>query len=196
MNSTDKLRFAKSISRAIKTLEQDAKCFCYSDEPEFLELIESMKTHRPKVWLVDADNMAPEQIRKALKDGYDDMRAGNVHDIDVLRTWDDLEKEIFTPEEIAESDKRVAEIGKKLRARHNKEVDWGKPVGAEFGADDDIGFDYSEDEDDEELIAMAEERQKKAIERGEVLPELTEEERTKAAKSLFGILPNNERTDD
>ena len=30
-------------------------------------------------------------------------------------TWEELEKEIFTPEEIAESDERVAEMSKAIR---------------------------------------------------------------------------------
>lgn len=32
------------------------------------------------------------------------------------RSWDDLEKELFTPEEIAESDKRVAVLDEKTKA--------------------------------------------------------------------------------
>jgi len=32
-------------------------------------------------------------------------------------TWEELEQEIFTPEEIAESDRRVAEITEKIRAK-------------------------------------------------------------------------------
>ncbi len=35
-------------------------------------------------------------------------------------TWDDIEKEIFTPEEIAESDLRVAIIGEIIKARKEK----------------------------------------------------------------------------
>ena len=35
-------------------------------------------------------------------------------------TWDDIGKEIFTPEEIAESDLRVAIIGEIIKARKEK----------------------------------------------------------------------------
>jgi hypothetical protein len=34
--------------------------------------------------------------------------------------WDDVRKEIFTPEEIAESDLRVALIGELIKARQTK----------------------------------------------------------------------------
>ncbi len=36
-------------------------------------------------------------------------------------TWDELEKELFTPEEIAESDLRVALIGKQIKERQELE---------------------------------------------------------------------------
>ena len=36
--------------------------------------------------------------------------------------WDELEKEIFTPEEIAESDLRVALIGERIKARKEKGI--------------------------------------------------------------------------
>ena len=36
--------------------------------------------------------------------------------------WDDFEKEIFTPEEIAESDLRVALIGELIKARQEKGI--------------------------------------------------------------------------
>jgi len=36
------------------------------------------------------------------------------------RSWDDLEKEIYTPQEIAESDLRVALIGELIKARKEK----------------------------------------------------------------------------
>ena len=36
-------------------------------------------------------------------------------------TWDELEKEIFTPEEIMESNLRVAVIGKIINARQKQE---------------------------------------------------------------------------
>ena len=36
-------------------------------------------------------------------------------------SWDDLEKEIFTPEEIMESNLRVAVIGKIINARQKQE---------------------------------------------------------------------------
>ena len=35
-------------------------------------------------------------------------------------TWDDVEKELFTPEEIAESNLRVALIGELIKARQEK----------------------------------------------------------------------------
>lgn len=37
-------------------------------------------------------------------------------------TWDDVEKELFTPEEIAESDLRVALIGELIKARREKGI--------------------------------------------------------------------------
>lgn len=37
-------------------------------------------------------------------------------------TWDDVEKELFTPEEIAESDLRVALIGELIKARQEKGI--------------------------------------------------------------------------
>ncbi|KAB5106953.1 helix-turn-helix transcriptional regulator [Bacteroides thetaiotaomicron] len=37
-------------------------------------------------------------------------------------TWDDVEKEMFTPEEIAESDLRVALIGELIKARQEKGI--------------------------------------------------------------------------
>ena len=36
------------------------------------------------------------------------------------RSWDEVEKELFTPEEIAESDLRVALIGEMIKARQEK----------------------------------------------------------------------------
>ena len=36
--------------------------------------------------------------------------------------WDDFEKEIFTPEELAESDLRVAIIGELIKARQEKGI--------------------------------------------------------------------------
>lgn len=38
------------------------------------------------------------------------------------RTWEELEKEIFTPEEIAASDLRVAIIGELIKARQEKGI--------------------------------------------------------------------------
>ena len=38
------------------------------------------------------------------------------------RSWDEFEKEIFTPEEIAESDLRVALIGELIKARQEKGI--------------------------------------------------------------------------
>ena len=37
-------------------------------------------------------------------------------------TWDELEKELFTPEEIAASDLRVALIGELIKARREKGI--------------------------------------------------------------------------
>ncbi len=37
-------------------------------------------------------------------------------------TWDDVEKELFTPEEIAESNLRVALIGELIKARQEKGI--------------------------------------------------------------------------
>ena len=37
-------------------------------------------------------------------------------------TWDDVEKEMFIPEEIAESDLRVALIGELIKARQEKGI--------------------------------------------------------------------------
>ncbi|WP_051639699.1 helix-turn-helix domain-containing protein [Succinivibrio dextrinosolvens] len=34
--------------------------------------------------------------------------------------WEEVEKELFTPEEIAESDLRVAVIGEQIKARNEK----------------------------------------------------------------------------
>jgi ribosome-binding protein aMBF1 (putative translation factor) len=38
------------------------------------------------------------------------------------RTWDEVEKELFTPEEIAASDLRVAIIGELVKARHEQGI--------------------------------------------------------------------------
>lgn len=37
-------------------------------------------------------------------------------------TWDEVEKELFTPEEIAASDLRVALIGELIKARQEKDA--------------------------------------------------------------------------
>lgn len=39
-----------------------------------------------------------------------------------LRTWDEVEKELFSPEEIAESDLRVALIAELIKARQEKGI--------------------------------------------------------------------------
>ena len=39
-----------------------------------------------------------------------------------LTTWDEVEKELFTPEEIAESDLRVALIGELIKARQEQGI--------------------------------------------------------------------------
>lgn len=41
-------------------------------------------------------------------------------------TWEDVRGEIFTPEEIAESDLRVDLIGELIKARKEKELSQGK----------------------------------------------------------------------
>ena len=38
------------------------------------------------------------------------------------RSWDEVERELFTPEEIAESDLRVALIGELIKARQEKGI--------------------------------------------------------------------------
>lgn len=38
------------------------------------------------------------------------------------KTWDELEQELFTPEEIAESDMRVALIGELIKARKDSSI--------------------------------------------------------------------------
>ena len=40
----------------------------------------------------------------------------------VLRDWEEIEKELFTPEEIAESDRRVAEICREIESRKETET--------------------------------------------------------------------------
>ena len=47
--------------------------------------------------------------------------------------WEEVEKEIYTSEEIAESDLRVAKLGKFIRARQRKMA--VKEVGDHGGAD-------------------------------------------------------------
>ncbi|MBQ9868843.1 MAG: hypothetical protein IJM32_04225 [Ruminococcus sp.] len=37
-----------------------------------------------------------------------------------FKTWDDVEKELFTPEEIEESNQRVKAIGEKLKTSENE----------------------------------------------------------------------------
>ena len=44
------------------------------------------------------------------------MNKDNERNKEKWTTWDEVQKELFTPEEIAESDKRVAEIGKQIKA--------------------------------------------------------------------------------
>ena len=39
-----------------------------------------------------------------------------------FKTWDDVQREIFTPEEIAESNLRVALIGELIKARKEKGI--------------------------------------------------------------------------
>ena len=49
------------------------------------------------------------------------------------RSWDEVERELYTPAEIAESDLRVAKLGKVIRARQRKAA--VKEVGDHGGAD-------------------------------------------------------------
>ena len=44
------------------------------------------------------------------------------HDSAIGRSWSELEQEIYTPEEIAESNLRVALIGELIRARQEKGI--------------------------------------------------------------------------
>ena len=48
--------------------------------------------------------------------------AMKMNDIAVRDEWDELEREIFTPEEIAESDLRVAIIGELIKARNEQGI--------------------------------------------------------------------------
>lgn len=49
------------------------------------------------------------------------------------KSWDEVERELYTPDEIAESDLRVAQIGKVIRARLKKTA--VKEVGDHGGTD-------------------------------------------------------------
>ena len=49
------------------------------------------------------------------------------------RSWDEVERELYTPAEIAESDLRVAKLGKFIRARQRKMA--VKEVGDHGGTD-------------------------------------------------------------
>ena len=43
-----------------------------------------------------------------------------------FRTWDEIEKEIFTPEEIAESNLRVAQMSEQIMSRNEQNVNQQK----------------------------------------------------------------------
>lgn len=42
-----------------------------------------------------------------------------------FKTWDEVEKELYTPEEIAESDQRVAIIEERVKARNGANIKAG-----------------------------------------------------------------------
>ena len=46
----------------------------------------------------------------------------NTNNSAIGRSWDEVRKELFTPEEIAESDLRVALIGELIKARQEKGI--------------------------------------------------------------------------
>ena len=60
-----------------------------------------------------------EAVKEAV-DALEDM--GKRGDAAIGGTWAELRKEIFTPEEIAESDLRVAIIGELIKARNEKGI--------------------------------------------------------------------------
>ena len=60
-----------------------------------------------------------EAVKEAI-DALEDLERRG--DAAIGGTWDELEKEIFTPEEIAASDLRVALIGEFVKARNEKGI--------------------------------------------------------------------------
>ncbi|MBO5515280.1 MAG: helix-turn-helix domain-containing protein [Schwartzia sp.] len=60
-----------------------------------------------------------EAVKEAI-DALEDLEERG--DAAIGGTWDELEKEIFTPEEIAASDLRVALIGEFVKARNEKGI--------------------------------------------------------------------------
>ncbi len=60
-----------------------------------------------------------EAVKEAI-DALEDLEERG--DAAIGGTWDELEKEIFTPEEIAASDLRVARIGEFVKARNEKGI--------------------------------------------------------------------------
>ena len=60
-----------------------------------------------------------EAIKQA-KANYDDFKVRG--DGAIGGTWDELQKELFTPEEIAASDLRVALIGELIKARQENKI--------------------------------------------------------------------------
>ena len=61
-----------------------------------------------------------EEAIQAAKEALQDARERGANAIG--EDWDDVRKELFTPQEIAESDLRVALIGEMIKARHEKGI--------------------------------------------------------------------------
>ncbi len=65
----------------------------------------------------------PKTYAAAVKEAIDALKDLEERgDAAIGGTWDELEKEIFTPEEIAESDLRVALISELVKARKEKGI--------------------------------------------------------------------------
>lgn len=65
----------------------------------------------------------PKTYATAVKEAIDALKDLEERgDAAIGGTWDELEKEIFTPEEIAESDLRVALISELVKARKEKGI--------------------------------------------------------------------------
>ena len=46
MQDHDRNRLIRSLDDAIELIEREAFCYCYRDDPEYLELIEILRAHR------------------------------------------------------------------------------------------------------------------------------------------------------